>query len=106
MSRKNRRSKPGPRQTPPKANQTQQPATPSQGDTPSPEPCERFVLVPEIAERLGGVTQQAVRNWGRAGKLPLRRLFGNTGNLGMPETELRAFIRGTTETRVTESTGA
>ena len=54
---------------------------------------ERWVPVSEIAARLGGVTCHAVRQWGRQGKLPLRRLFGDSGTLGMSEGELSAFLR-------------
>jgi len=56
---------------------------------------DRFVQVAELAEWFS-VTPAAVRQWGRHGKLPLRRLFGDTGPLGMSESAALAIIRGET----------
>lgn len=57
------------------------------------QPSDRFLTVPEIAERLG-FTDQAIRKWGRENKLPLRKLFGSMGPLGMAESQLTAIITG------------
>lgn len=57
------------------------------------QPSDRFLTVPQIAERLG-FTDQAIRKWGREKKLPLRKLFGSMGPLGMAESQLMAIITG------------
>lgn len=57
---------------------------------------ERFVYVNEIANRLG-VTATAVRQWGRQGKINLRKLFGTEGMYGMPESQLLRIINGECE---------
>lgn len=54
---------------------------------------DRFVLVIEIAERFG-VGSAAVRQWGRQGKIKLRKMFGTSGRYGMPESELVKLING------------
>lgn len=64
-------------------------AEPSRSDQPS----DRFLTVAEIADRLG-FTDQAIRKWGRENKLPLRKLFGSMGPLGMAESQLTAIITG------------
>lgn len=55
---------------------------------------QRWLVVADLADLLGGVTPRAVRQWGTQGKLPLRRLFGDSGPLGMSEGEFSAFLSG------------
>jgi|GEM_PF-4461259 len=65
-----------------------------------PEPTsnlDRFVFVNEIAERMGGVGATCVRKWGREGKIKLRKLFGDSGQYGMPESQLISIINGGNE---------
>ncbi len=54
---------------------------------------DRFVFVKEIAERFE-VGSPAVRQWGRQGKIKLRKIFGTSGRYGMLESELTNFING------------
>jgi len=55
---------------------------------------DRFVFVKEIGERMGGVGATCVRKWGREGKIKLRKLFGDSGQYGMPESQLIRIING------------
>ena len=55
---------------------------------------DRFVFVKEIGERIGGVGATCVRKWGREGKIKLRKLFGDSGQYGMPESQLIRLING------------
>jgi len=55
---------------------------------------DRFVFANEIGERMGGVGATCVRKWGREGKIKLRRLFGDSGQYGMPESQLLKIING------------
>lgn len=103
MSRKNRRqnrqaNRPAPSVTGAQPSRVGEPGPAAKPSSPSEpvrpgQPSDRFLTVPEIAERLG-FTDQAIRKWGRENKLPLRKLFGNMGPLGMAESQLVAIITG------------
>lgn len=88
---KNKKKKSNPQNTTPQM-QHQVAVQPEPASTP-----DRFVFAKEIGERMGGVGATAVRQWGRQGKIKLRRLFGDRGQYGMPESQLLRIINGECE---------
>lgn len=88
---KNRKKKSKPQNTVQQVKH-QEPAQPEPTSSP-----DRFVFAKEIGERMGGVGATAVRQWGRQGKIKLRRMFGDSGQYGMPESQLIRIINGGSE---------